>query len=171
MQRDRLQVWLDVADLDCSTRGAGQLRSRHRLVASDAAAESMEERVSLESKTSTPEREMLTGKVVLESAVDGLPETYRSIFMLREVEGLGTAETAECLDLGEETVELRLRRARALIHQHVCAETSASTLEAFQFLGARCDRMVSAVLKRIEALEVSAPAKNILHSSYRIPRT
>ena len=114
--------------------------------------------MSLESKTSSPEREMLTGtmKVVLESAVDGLPEIYRSVFMLHEVEGLGTEETAECLDLGEETVTVRLHRARALIHQHTCAETGAATPEAFQFLGARCDRMVSAVLERIEALKVSA---------------
>jgi RNA polymerase sigma-70 factor (ECF subfamily) len=145
---------------------------RLKQIRSGVAAEP-EGTMSLESNILSAKQEVLAHSLtaVLESAVDRLPEAYRSVFMLREVEGLGTAETSECLDLGEETVKLRLRRARALIRQHVCAETSASTLKAFQFLGVRCNRMVSAVLKRIEALEVSAPAKNILHSSYRIPRT
>src|SRR5512143_3066812 len=114
--------------------------------------------MSLESNTPSPEREVLAGtkKVFLESAVDRLPDAYRSVFMLREVEGLGAAETAECLDLVEETVKVRLQRARHLIHGNIYAETGAAMSKAFQFLGARCDRMVSAVLERIEALKGSA---------------
>src|SRR5207244_1435308 len=58
---------------------------------------------------------------VIEDAVDALPEVYGSVFMLREVEGLSTAETAACLDINEETVKTRLDRARALLRNHITA--------------------------------------------------
>lgn len=114
--------------------------------------------MSLESNIPSAKQEVLARSLtaVLESAVDRLPEAYRSVFMLREVEGLGAAETAECLDLCEETVNVRLHRARHLIHGHIYAETGAAMSKAFQFLGARCDRMVSTVLERIVALNGSA---------------
>ena len=110
--------------------------------------------MTLKSNEPSPEQEVLnhTIRIVLESAVDGLPETYRSVFMLREVEGMSTAETAECLDLSEESVKVRLHRARALLRKRIYAETGAATAMAFQFLGARCDRMVSTVLERIRSL-------------------
>jgi RNA polymerase sigma-70 factor, ECF subfamily len=95
-------------------------------------------------------------RIVLEAAVDRLPETYRSVFMLREVEGMTTAETAECLDLSQEAVKVRLHRARSLLRKDIYAKTGAVTAAAFQFLGARCDRMVSAVLERIESLNGDA---------------
>jgi RNA polymerase sigma-70 factor (ECF subfamily) len=55
-------------------------------------------------------------KMVLEKAFDALPDDYRSVFMLREIEGLSTSETAECLELSEENVKTRLHRARGLLH-------------------------------------------------------
>ena len=48
---------------------------------------------------------------VLEEAVDGLPEAYRVVFMLRDVEGLSTSETGAGLGLGDEAVKTRLHRA------------------------------------------------------------
>jgi len=132
-----------------------RLRNRQRLVELDAVPESKEDGMNLESKTPSPEQQMLTRtvRIMLETAVDSLPDTYRSVFMLRELEGMSTAETAECLDLTEEAVKVRLHRARALMRKRIYAETGAATAEAFQFLGARCDRMVSAVLERIEFLK------------------
>ena len=98
-----------------------------------------------------PEQAALTGEMrkVLERAIEALPETYRSVFVLREIEDLSTAETAECLDLTEETVKTRLHRARALLKRDILARAGASASAAFPFLGARCDRMVAAVLARI----------------------
>ena len=130
-----------------------RLRSRQRLVEIDAASESMEVGMNLESKTPSPEQEVLnrTMRIVLEGAVVRLPETYRSVFMLREVEGLTTSEAAECLDLSEEAVKVRLHRARSMMRKYIYAETGAASVGAFQFLGARCDRMVSAVMERIRA--------------------
>ncbi len=129
-------------------------RSRQRLVEIDAASGSMEDGMNLESKTPSPEQEVLTHtmRIVLEAAVERLPETYRSVFMLREVEEMSTAETAECLDLSEEAVKVRLHRARSLLRKDIYAQTGAATASAFQFMGARCDRMVATVLERIQSL-------------------
>ena len=85
----------------------------------------------------------------IEAAVNALPEVYRSVFMLREVEGLTTAETAACLEINEETAKTRLHRARALLRNHINARVGAAVRETFEFAGARCDRMVAAVMARI----------------------
>ena len=87
--------------------------------------------------------------VVLEKAFDALPDDYRSVFMLREVEGLSTAETAECLELSEENVKTRLHRARALLQRELYSLVGANANMAFQFLGPRCDRIVARVLEQI----------------------
>jgi RNA polymerase sigma-70 factor (ECF subfamily) len=150
--RAKFSTWLTKIGVH---EALARLRHRRRLVEIDAASESMEDRMKLESRAPSPEQEVLTHtmKIVLEAAIDRLPETYRSVFMLREVEGMSTAETAECLDLSEESVKVRLHRARSMMRKDIYAQTGAATVAAFQFMGARCDRMVSAVLERIGSLE------------------
>jgi RNA polymerase sigma-70 factor (ECF subfamily) len=86
---------------------------------------------------------------VIEKAVEALPVVYRSVFMLRDVEGLSTAETAACLEINEETAKTRLHRARSLLRNHITARVGAVVRETFEFAGARCDRMVAAVMGRI----------------------
>jgi RNA polymerase sigma-70 factor (ECF subfamily) len=132
-----------------------RLRARRKLVEIDAMSGAIEDGIILESKSPSPEQEVMTNtiKIVIEAAVEKLPETYRSVFMMREVEGMSTAETADCLDLTEESVKVRLHRARSLLRKHIYAQTGAATVDAFQFLGARCDRMVSTVMGRIELLK------------------
>ena len=85
----------------------------------------------------------------IEAAVGALPEAYSSVFMLREVEGLSTAETAACLEVAAETVKTRLHRARALLRNHLTARIGAAARETFQFDGERCDRIVATVMTRI----------------------
>ncbi len=101
----------------------------------------------------TPETQAVRHQLgrALESAVDALPEAYRSVFVLRQVEQLSTSETAECLDLSEETVKTRLHRSRALLRRQLEERLGASLTEAYSFLGARCDRVVARVLARIGA--------------------
>ena len=86
---------------------------------------------------------------MLQAAVDALPETYRSVFVLREVEQLSTTETAECLELSEEAVKTRLHRSRALLRRDLESRLGPAISEAYAFLGARCDRIVMRVLERI----------------------
>ena len=94
---------------------------------------------------------------VIEAAVDALPEVYGAVFMLRDVEGLSTADTAACLELNEETVKTRLHRARALLRNHITARIGVAAREMFHFAGARCDRTVAAVMARIVASPPERP--------------
>lgn len=91
---------------------------------------------------------------VLESAVAALPETFRSVLVLRDVEGLSTAETAECLDISEALVKTRLHRAHAALRREMENRTGAALARSFQFHLSRCDRVVEGVFRRIRAGEV-----------------
>lgn len=101
-----------------------------------------------------PEKQAIRGELgrALQSAVDRLPEAYRSVFVLREVERLSTQETAECLSLSEQAVKTRLHRSRALLRRDLEEWMSPALAEAYAFLGARCDRVVDGVMRRIAAL-------------------
>jgi len=109
--------------------------------------------IALENPGPSPERTTFAAELrgLLEAAIDTLPLGYREVFMLREVEGLTTSETAASLDLSEEAVKTRLHRARGLIRDRLYEATGASAAHAFQFGSARCDRLVEAVLARISA--------------------
>lgn len=101
-----------------------------------------------------PERIAATGELgrLLEQAIDALPDAYRSVFMLRDVEELSTEETAACLEITEENVKTRLHRARAMLRRDLYARAGASSPAAFSFMAARCDRVVAAVFDRIATL-------------------
>jgi RNA polymerase sigma-70 factor (ECF subfamily) len=90
----------------------------------------------------------------LEAAIDALPLPYRVAFVLRDVQGLDTGETAACLDVPEATVKTRLHRARSLLRRRLDATAGIAVPGAFAFAGHRCDRMVDAVMARIRG---SAP--------------
>lgn len=90
-------------------------------------------------------------ETLLETAIDTLPTTYRTVFVLREIEGLSTAETAECLGVQEETVKTRLFRSRALLRRELFTRAGALNSRAFQFHAPRCDRVAGNVLARIQA--------------------
>jgi RNA polymerase sigma-70 factor (ECF subfamily) len=86
---------------------------------------------------------------LLEGVVDELPETYRTVFLLREVEGMSTAEAANCLDLTESALKVRLHRAKALIKEGLADRVGEAAMQAFRFDAPRCDRVVRAVLDRL----------------------
>lgn len=86
---------------------------------------------------------------LLEQAIDTLPENYRTVFMLRDVEELSTEDTAHALELTEENVKTRLHRARALLRRELYARAGAASTSAFQFPAVRCDRVVSRVMERV----------------------
>ena len=83
---------------------------------------------------------------ILEQAVDVLPDLYRTVFVLREIEGLSTADTAACLSISDDVVKVRLHRAKLALRDALFERAGAGAASAFTFLGARCDRMVAAVL-------------------------
>ena len=105
---------------------------------------------------SNPEQQAATGELraVLESAIDALADGSREVFVLREVEGMSTAEVAAALDVSDDVVKTRLSRARAAIRRDLMARTGASAPDVFRFYRPRCDRVVAHVLARITGAEV-----------------
>jgi RNA polymerase sigma-70 factor (ECF subfamily) len=100
-----------------------------------------------------PEQSTSTAELghLLEDAVLSLPEQFRSVLILRDVEELSTAETAEALELTEQNVKVRLHRARALVRAWFFARVGAKAKEAFPFMGDRCDRVVDSVFRALRA--------------------
>ena len=86
---------------------------------------------------------------LLERALDSLPEPFRLVFILREVEELSVEETAAHLGLAANTVKTRLHRARRQLRRALDAELADVLTGAYPFLGARCARITEAVLQRL----------------------
>ena len=103
-----------------------------------------------ESSAQRPEAAAMRNEMrrLLERRIDALPEQFRTVFVLREVEEMSVEETAECLDLAPATVRTRAFRARALLRESLSRDLDAVTVEAFAFGGERCDRIVANVLER-----------------------
>ena len=86
---------------------------------------------------------------ILERRIDELPVAFRTVFVMREVEDMTVEETAECLRIPPATVRTRLFRARALLREALARDIDLASGDVFGFAGARCDRIVTAVLARL----------------------
>lgn len=104
------------------------------------------------SETQTPIMKMLNVELkgILEKAILNLPEKYRTVFIMREIENMNIAETKECLDISEANVKVRLNRAKSLLKKSLSEYYKNEDL--LQFHLTRCDRMVVTVMKQIENL-------------------
>jgi RNA polymerase sigma-70 factor, ECF subfamily len=104
---------------------------------------------------SDPESETASGELgkILEQAIESLPENYRAVVMMRDIEEMSTSDTAEGLSLTEENVKIRLHRAHGLLRKELYARARISTAETFPFHAPRCDRVVSNVFTVLAALE------------------
>jgi RNA polymerase sigma-70 factor (ECF subfamily) len=104
-------------------------------------------------RNEAPTDTMLRGEIrqVLERRIDELPMSYRTVFILREVEEMSVEETSAALGIPPATVRTRLFRARALLRQALVRDVDMVTGDVFGFAGARCDRIVAAVLARLPA--------------------
>jgi RNA polymerase sigma-70 factor (ECF subfamily) len=99
----------------------------------------------------SPEEATLRAEVraLIERKLDELPTAFRTIFVMRELEEMTTEETAQCLGIPEGTVRSRLFRAKGLLRASLEREVGLAMQDVFSFAGARCDRIVAAVLDRI----------------------
>jgi len=98
-----------------------------------------------------PHREAVRGEMrkLVETKIDALPESFRTVFMLRAVEDMTVEETAEALGIPEATVRTRFFRARGLLRESIAREIDFAVDDAFGFAGARCERITAAVLARL----------------------
>lgn len=101
--------------------------------------------------TPDPERQAFGRELggLIESAVDRLGDGYREVFMLRQIEGLSTAETADVLGVSEDVVKTRFSRARHSLQQDLLDRAGIAAADAFTFGNDHCDRLVAAVMSRI----------------------
>ncbi len=87
---------------------------------------------------------------IIEEALGAIPEDYRLIFSLREMNGLNVAETANLLDISEGNVKVKLNRAKAMLRNEI--EKMYSANEIFEFNLIYCNAMVERVMKEINQL-------------------
>jgi RNA polymerase sigma-70 factor (ECF subfamily) len=99
-----------------------------------------------------PEQQASNSEIrsLLEDAVEKLPDPYRTIFMLRDIEEMSTTDAADVLEITEENVKVRLHRARALLRKSLYARAGMERKGAFNFHAVRCDRVVKNVFERIQ---------------------
>jgi RNA polymerase sigma-70 factor, ECF subfamily len=109
--------------------------------------------VNMASSMPDPEQNAGTSEVraLLEEAVLSLPENYRIVVMLRDVEEMTTAETAAALELTEDNVKVRLHRGHGMVRNWLLERVGTNARLAFPFMGARCNRVVENVLGRLNA--------------------
>jgi RNA polymerase sigma-70 factor (ECF subfamily) len=146
--RARFSTWLTRIAVH---EALGRLRKRKRVEALD---EADSEDLLMVSPAIGPEGRASDGelRVLLEEAVDALPEAFRTTFVLRSIEQLSVAETAEVLDIPEETVKTRHHRARERLQRQLTERVGGALPELFGFYRPRCDRLVASVLARLRAL-------------------
>jgi len=117
----------------------------------------MEERIDTQfsQQEEQPERAALRAQTrqLIEARIDALPEVFRTVFVLRALEELSVEETADTLGIPEATVRTRYFRARGMLREALSREIDFALEEAFAFDGARCDRIVSHVLGRLDEAE------------------
>ena len=87
--------------------------------------------------------------MVLEKSIQNIPVIYRTVFVLRDVEGFSVAETAELLNITATNVKVRLNRAKALLQKEI--EQVYSRSELFSFNLIYCDAIVHKVFEKINS--------------------
>jgi RNA polymerase sigma-70 factor (ECF subfamily) len=88
---------------------------------------------------------------LLQAAIEALPDDYRTVVIMRDVEEMDVRETAASLEVSEASVKTRLHRAHAMLRRELYARAQGRVADLYPFLGARCDRMVKSVFERIRA--------------------
>jgi RNA polymerase sigma-70 factor (ECF subfamily) len=128
-----------------------RVRSRNRTGQLEQTEDDGEFRMDVLEISPDPEQNASRAELghLLEEAVLGLPEQYRAVVMLRDIEELSTSETAAALDLTEPNVKVRLHRGRAMARGWLFDRIGANAKTAFPFMGVRCDRVVQSVLARL----------------------
>lgn len=105
----------------------------------------------LEAHQPDPETDAAAAELreVMEREVTALPDSFRAVLLLRDVEAMSTSEAAACLDISEDLVKTRLHRARTLLRENLYRRAGVSMESLFLFGNARCDRVVRNVMAQI----------------------
>ena len=147
-----LSTWLTriVVNEALDRRRRAQKRSRMLNQESVLVLEEYREKHMAGSHSHSPEKILMRRQIakLLETAIARLPDTFRPVFVLREIEGLSVEDTAEALQIPEETVKTRLFRARRRLQKELDPELCGALSETFPFAGADCEAMTERVLTK-----------------------
>jgi len=151
--RSALSTWFTRIAIN---EALGRLRSTRRRQAHLEAQgvsvlDSYREALMRGSETAPPDAQLAREQLrqLIERAVAGLPQGFRSVFVLREVEGLSVEETAQALDIPPATVKTRLLRARKKLRDALEPDVHSALSGAFPFAGADCEAMTERVIEAV----------------------
>jgi RNA polymerase sigma-70 factor, ECF subfamily len=149
-----LSTWLTRIALN----EALQLRRRRRRIVDLDVIDTARDRANMQTDRSPmiapdqdPERATAQHQIrrSLERAIDDLPEAFRTVFVMRDIEEVTTEETASLLGMRQQTVKTRLHRARRMLRAALGEHIEATLKDAFPFDRPRCDRLVKKVLDQL----------------------
>jgi RNA polymerase sigma-70 factor (ECF subfamily) len=149
----RLSTWLVRIVVN---EALGRLRGRRtaQVIPLDSASETAEaqgETWMHADADQQPDRQAMRGEFrsLIEARIDALPESFRTVFVLRAVEDMSIEEVAAALEIPEATVRTRFFRARGLLRESLSREVDLAIGDAFSFAGQRCDDIVAHVMTAI----------------------
>ena len=158
-----LATWLTRITVNEALGRVRRRRPTVELATLDAAAPGKAQVIPfpLMTTNSDPERAAAQREIrrLIERAIDDLPELFRAVFVMRDIEDMSVEETADFLGLRPATVKTRLHRARRLLRKALDAQLASTLTDAFPFDGMRCARMTDAILQRFGFLALSDEAK------------
>jgi RNA polymerase sigma-70 factor (ECF subfamily) len=151
--RSSLSTWLTriVVNEALGRRRAEERRRRHLEQEGIAVLDAYRENLMRGSEAESPDVAIAREQIrkLLEQAIAELPDPFRTVFVLREIEGLSSEETAEILDVPVATVKTRLHRGRRRLHEMLAPEMSDMLSGTFPFAGADCAAMAERVMKQL----------------------
>lgn len=150
--RSSLSTWLTRIVINEALGRLRAQRRRAKMLDGVAPLDTYRERVAHSRAEPPPDatvaREQL--RLLIERAVADLPDAFRSVFVLREIEGLSVEETAEALDVPLATVKTRLHRARAKLREALAPDVKGALTGSFPFAGGDCAALTERVLAMFE---------------------
>lgn len=159
--RSSLTTWLTrIAINEALARKRWQERRRKNLEAEGIQVlETYREQLAKGSEAPSPEAETAREQLrsMLERAIADLPENFRTVFVLHEIEGVSVEEAAQALEIPSGTVKTRLMRARRKLQQSLAPEVRSALTGTFPFAGADCARLTDRVVSEFIAQRSSQP--------------
>lgn len=148
--RSALTTWLTRITINeaLARRRAHERRRKHLQMEGVEVLETYREQLAAGSRAPDPEAEAAREQLrsILERAIAALPENFRTVFVLHEIEGASVEDAAEVLDIPTGTVKTRLMRARRKLQQALAPEVRSALTGTFPFAGADCARLTEMVI-------------------------
>ena len=149
--RSSLSTWLTrIAINEALARKRAQERRRKHLEAEGVGVlENYREQLAKGSHAPSPEAEAARDQLrsILERAIGDLPENFRTVFVLHEIEGVSVEDAAQALEIPTGTVKTRLMRARRKLQQALAPEVRTALTGTFPFAGVDCARLTERVIE------------------------